>query len=422
MLGVIYGLAASHALMFASVVWRKSQAGQAGRYLFWILLLMSYKLAEGALSFGASNPDWWSSNNSWSGIWPHLLGWAPLAVLWLGPLLMAYTRKMSGEATWTWRQCLWHFSPAILVLILQLPEQLLTADEKRWLWQHSSGEGLSWQVVMLLVVVKFHLGSYLWSSWQHLRDLSRHSLHQHSDDWSDCLRWQQRLCGLLMALEAIWVLLFVLQQSIALTTLSQVGDLWLLAMAVIVLLLAYWGLSHPAAVLSRPQVMVNSVDTHDEQHGMPEPMERQTGEVECASEHGFNAQEKYLGSPVDAGNAPELLEHMQHILRERQLFLQPQLRLSDLATACELRTHIISQLINQYLAMNFYQFINSLRVEYAQTLMQNEGQGMSLERIAVESGFSNRVTFNKAFKAQLQMTPSSYRKRLNTQQPMHTLH
>jgi len=35
----------------------------------------------------------------------------------------------------------------------------------------------------------------------------------------------------------------------------------------------------------------------------------------------------------------------------------------------------------------------------------------SLERIALESGFNNRVTFSKAFKEVMDCTPSAYKKK-----------
>lgn len=407
--------------MFAAIIWRKSEAGQPARWLLGILLLMAYKLMEGAISHGAAVPLFSTQSNVWTvgwwaSFWPHLLGWAPLAVLWLGPLFLAYTQRLAREQRWSWRLAFWHFTPAVLVFCLQLPQQLLSAESKLQLWQsQASGAGMTGPIIILLVVVKVHLGSYLWAGWLRLKSLARAAPHEHSDQRGVHLQWQHRLCFLLMALEALWVLLFVLQQSVGLSTLNHVGDLWLLAMAVIILLLAFWGLSHPDTVLD---VRARSADEACAHRSLPSVVRNAVDTDTIVAEltpSGPRSEpnNKYSGSPVDADNAPELLDHLRQVLAEQQLYRQSQLRLGDLAQACGLRTHIVSQLINQYLAMNFYQFINAQRVEYAQQLMQAEGAEMSLERIAVESGFSNRVTFNKAFKSQYQMSPSAYRKQLN---------
>lgn len=47
---------------------------------------------------------------------------------------------------------------------------------------------------------------------------------------------------------------------------------------------------------------------------------------------------------------------------------------------------------------------------YAVTLIDDDTVNWPLERIALESGFSNRVTFVKAFKDVMSCTPSAYKK------------
>lgn len=76
-----------------------------------------------------------------------------------------------------------------------------------------------------------------------------------------------------------------------------------------------------------------------------------------------------------------------------------------------MKSHTVSQVINQYMGSNFYKLVNTHRVQHAIDMIDDPGQHFPLERIAIESGFSNRVTFNKAFKASLDMTPSQYRTR-----------
>ena len=60
---------------------------------------------------------------------------------------------------------------------------------------------------------------------------------------------------------------------------------------------------------------------------------------------------------------------------------------------------------------NFYKLVNSYRVQHAVNLLEDKAINWPIERIALESGFSNRVTFNKAFKEQMTCTASDYKKR-----------
>jgi AraC-like DNA-binding protein len=61
--------------------------------------------------------------------------------------------------------------------------------------------------------------------------------------------------------------------------------------------------------------------------------------------------------------------------------------------------------------LNFYDFINSYRVEEAKKLLMiyNEQSGNILD-IAFEAGFKTKSTFNKTFKKYTNKTPSEYAK------------
>lgn len=58
----------------------------------------------------------------------------------------------------------------------------------------------------------------------------------------------------------------------------------------------------------------------------------------------------------------------------------------------------------------YIQFLNELRIEHACKLLQNKNEH-SIAEIAEASGFSNISNFNRQFKANLGMTPLTYRKK-----------
>lgn len=124
---------------------------------------------------------------------------------------------------------------------------------------------------------------------------------------------------------------------------------------------------------------------------------------------------KYLHSALPDSTLNVLAEELESKLKQQQLYLDDKLSLTELAKATEIRSHTLSQVINQSMNTNFYKLINSYRVQHAVMLIDNTELHWPLERIALESGFSNRVTFVKAFKEVMQCTPSAYKKQ-NKQQ------
>jgi len=68
----------------------------------------------------------------------------------------------------------------------------------------------------------------------------------------------------------------------------------------------------------------------------------------------------------------------------------------------------ISHIFSEKLHMNFRDYINSLRLNYATELLAEEKRSMT--EIAVESGFDTIRTFNRAFRKRFNASPLEYRK------------
>ena len=67
--------------------------------------------------------------------------------------------------------------------------------------------------------------------------------------------------------------------------------------------------------------------------------------------------------------------------------------------------------INIEFNQNFYNYINSHRIRYAEGLLKDpEQKDENILMIAFHSGFQSKTSFNKAFKSLNNMTPSEFRK------------
>ena len=99
---------------------------------------------------------------------------------------------------------------------------------------------------------------------------------------------------------------------------------------------------------------------------------------------------------------------LEAIMKEKQLFLNHNLKLRDLADDVGISVHELSHILNTHLGVSFNEYVNGYRVEWAKPLIKNEPH--TLESIAYDSGFNSTSAFYSAFKKVTGMTPASYRK------------
>jgi len=121
--------------------------------------------------------------------------------------------------------------------------------------------------------------------------------------------------------------------------------------------------------------------------------------------------------PIDASPArlsdaelEKQKERLTGIVVAKSLYLNPDLRLSDLADAMGVRPYRVSQILNQGLHTSFYDLINQYRIEKAQELLTSPAADrLNLLGVAMESGFRSKSVFNEVFKKTTGKTPSQYR-------------
>ena len=86
------------------------------------------------------------------------------------------------------------------------------------------------------------------------------------------------------------------------------------------------------------------------------------------------------------------------------MFLQKNLKVSDIASALNTNRLYVSQAINDDMHMSFSEYINHKRISYAIQLMQNNPQ-LNMTEVAAASGFSTDNSFYRNFKAFTGKTP-----------------
>ena len=120
---------------------------------------------------------------------------------------------------------------------------------------------------------------------------------------------------------------------------------------------------------------------------------------------------RYERSSLTPENAAIYKARLIERMESEKFFLDPEITLPKLAQALEIPVAHLSQVINDLLGRNFYEFINHYRVEDAKRRLAIPGAGRNkLITIALDCGFNSVATFNRVFKELAGRTPSEYRK------------
>jgi AraC-like DNA-binding protein len=121
--------------------------------------------------------------------------------------------------------------------------------------------------------------------------------------------------------------------------------------------------------------------------------------------------ERYQSSSLKETEKSNYITQLEKLMSDEKPFLQNDLRLHHLAELLQVKSHHLSQLINQHYQCSFFDFVNQYRVEAAKKLIQQSPKATLLE-IAFDAGFNNKTSFVNAFKKFTGQTPSSFRKQL----------
>lgn len=133
------------------------------------------------------------------------------------------------------------------------------------------------------------------------------------------------------------------------------------------------------------------------------------GSKSSLNETGVEAQLEATPTVTD----DELMTQIDELMEREQPFLNPKLRLDDVAARLGVNNRYVSYAINASHHCTFTQFINKLRVEYAQRMMRQSPE-KKLSEVWWTSGFTNESTFFRSFKRISGITPKEWINNIST--------
>lgn len=117
--------------------------------------------------------------------------------------------------------------------------------------------------------------------------------------------------------------------------------------------------------------------------------------------------------PILSDKTDEHYQNLLQLIAEEKLYQDAQLSMDTLAKKTDLSNGYLSKIINQKEGKNFYDFINSYRIEEVKLNLNNPAYAhYSILGIGLEAGFKSKSTFNAVFKKMTGMTPSAFKKKL----------
>ena len=138
-------------------------------------------------------------------------------------------------------------------------------------------------------------------------------------------------------------------------------------------------------------------------HTQPESVAETVAEQQPVAEQPVEPEPEELKLQQEAAFA----ERMYLLFEKEHVYLNPRLRLSELATLLGTNRTYLSQYFNQNCESTFYDFVNDYRIHHAKLLLHSTDD--TLETIAMNSGFNSLSTFRRAFVQREGMSPIEFR-------------
>jgi AraC-like DNA-binding protein len=303
------------------------------------------------------------------GLYPQLLAVDFPLPLVHGPFLFVYTLALThGRVS---KLSLLHFVPALAVLLYLIPFFLLPTEEKISVFEHN---GAGYEVFLMIRTVA-NLSSgvvYVILTNIVLRKHRVSILDQFSSTEKINLQWLQYLS---YWIALIWI--FVLFGPEELIYASSV---------LFILFIGFFGIRQTGIFLSQETVEVTEPKSEAE-----------------------TEKKKYQKSGLSSDASENLHRELKLLMTSEKPFRESELSLADLAKRLNTQPNYLSQVINEREGKNFYDYINTLRIEEFKRLVDNpDSKKYTLLGLAQECGFNSKSSFNRYFKKVTGKSPSEF--------------
>jgi AraC-like DNA-binding protein len=322
-----------------------------------------------------------------------------------GPFLYLYTATMTNQLPADKKWGLLHFVVPILSVLLFSGFFSLPAGQKVEVYKNKGAGYESFITINLIAIYISGIVYVCWCSlllWKHRKNIEA----EFSDTEKINLNW---LRYLVYGIGVIWILVLASD------------DNWIFGSVVIfILLLGFFGIKQtgifiPLNKLSKAQEpvapLINQIKEENKIHPETEAV-NETINVSEEEEITEKAKKKYSKSGLSDTDAEKIHAELTKLVNIDKVYTEPEITLSGLASKLNTHPNHLSQVINEREGKNFYDFINTLRIEeFKRLAAMPENKNYTILSLAYECGFNSKSSFNRYFKKVTGTPPSEHIKK-----------
>lgn len=109
-------------------------------------------------------------------------------------------------------------------------------------------------------------------------------------------------------------------------------------------------------------------------------------------------------------NLEYIIQILDESLKSKKYYLDSELTLNQLSDKISIPSYKVSKAINEIAGKNFFEFINSYRIEeFKQLISDPQKQNYTIFALALDCGFNSKSSFNTFFKKYTGLTPSQFK-------------
>jgi len=143
--------------------------------------------------------------------------------------------------------------------------------------------------------------------------------------------------------------------------------------------------------------------------------------IAVPDENGKNTETSRNGKQTAPDNTDASENHdrliiadIEKAMYEKKLYKRSDLSLDILAEETGFNRYYLSAALNRSTGKNFNTYVNEYRVKEAIRILSDaDGQQLTADAIAFESGFNDRISFYRVFKKLTGLSPTEFRKNIN---------
>jgi AraC-like DNA-binding protein len=312
------------------------------------------------------------------------------------PIFYFYVNKLlfqDVEKTWKVRL---HIVPFLVQLLVYFP--FLVSDDENLKNKTLNLDPNLYNIFGIFGLLGLVINSYYWITiWKQIDEYKEQA--KSSFSYEENLNYLRTIMFVKALCLAIWVLISIFailnrifQIDLLVSVIEKTTDFNWLIFSMIPHFLGYFAIHQPEIfkVAQPTSIFGETNEVLIEEEKVADVVERKTP----------------LPSIEDLDALKQTLESQMERLKP---YTNPKLTINELAGKVKMQSYILSKVINEGYDKNFFDFINSYRIEeFKRCVRDPRYKNYTLLAIAFEVGFNSKTAFNRAFKKLTNQSPSEY--------------